>query len=195
MKWQSLALLGALIFPVSGSAQIVNGDFSEDGLIGWQVEQPQQSAPGVLGSAEPTHGWIINEIDHMAVFLVSATLTPAETGCIWQEFSCGEEGAEGMCEIKFDYRLLYDSGLETAARVLVLIDGAKLFSSGDTQDDLEFDTISFPIPPGDHLIKLCLEVDTGISAWRVNFDNVSATYMENVATEAATWSSIKRIHR
>jgi len=180
-----VALLGAN----PATAQIVNGDFS-DGLSGWMVENPQPSKPGVLG---PAHGWQFQAFDKHANIIVAGTETPAEEGHLSQVFTCGEEGPDCVCRIRFEYRLLHQTGEPDLATIFVYIDRDLAFQTKQTTDDIDrWFTQEITAPCGTREIALCLFVDTGVSGWLCSFDNVVA---EAVPTGVApsTWSRIKRL--
>jgi|GEM_PF-1459332 len=206
----SVCVLAAVALASTATAQIVNGDFS-DGLNGWTVVQPAQSKPlsgapvesfGIeraeslpegpaVASLAPTHGWQIHAFNGMANFLVAATETPTEEGHILQVFSCGEAGEGRICRVTLDYRLINHEGNPLAARIKIYLDGQPRIVDGTLSEDLGFLHGAIVAPCGEHELKLCLEVDTGISSWTANFDNVVAECVDEVPVRPTTWGRLK----
>lgn len=181
------ATAGVLFFFAAASpAQIVNGDFS-DGLTGWLVENPQPSKPS------PAHGWQFHAFDGHANLIVSGTETPAEEGHLSQVFPCGEETEGCECRVRFEYRLIHQSGDPTLAVIYVYIDRSLVFETRELAAGLEdWRDREVTVPCGTREIALCLFVDTGLSGWTCSFDNVSAE-TSTVGVEPAGWGRIKRL--
>lgn len=176
-----LAVAALLLCAAVAQADVMNGDF-ENGALGWAGSSP--------------FNWVIewpagggNPGGYAAI--QSPFGGPGGLGIINQTFVCGQPGEQGTCTITVDYSLQQIDASNFSGRILIRIDGVVYTFA---PNNAGWNTATFSVPCGVHVLELCLQVDPSNNGWRACFDNVEATCDGVVPSESTNWGTIKALY-
>lgn len=178
-----LAVVSVALASLPAGADVLNGDF-ENGGADWNFNGPADWTNGYPPAGGNPDGY---------AFIASPQVGPGGIGCIIQTIICGDPDEGTECTIGFDYLLAAGDAMPNSGRIKVYIDGIEsVVVEGET---VGWETVTYVVPCGVHVIDLCLEVDPENNAWRACFDNVRAVCTGGVPTDESTWSSLKGLFR
>jgi len=179
----ALTTLAVVLASVPARADVLNGDF-ENGDVDWNYNGPADWSNGYPPAGGNPDGY---------AFISSPFQGPGGIACIIQTFTCGDPDDGTECTIGFDYRLTPVDATPNSGRIKVFIDGVEsVVVEGETPD---WESVTYVVPCGVHVIELCLEVDPENNSWRACFDNVRAVCTGSVPTDASTWTNLKGLFR
>ena len=178
----ALVSLATLLAAMPAQADVNNGDF-ENGGADWIA-----NAPADWGVSFPAAGG--NPDGYAAIR--SPFSGPGGIACIIQTFTCGDPDDGTECTIGFDYRLDPIDAAAGTGRIIVYIDGIE---SIVVEGQSDWETVTYVVPCGVHVIELCLEVDPENNSWQACFDNVRSECSGPVSTDAHTWTNLKSLFR
>lgn len=179
-----LAFVGALTLAGAGpaGAQLVNGTF-DGGLNGWTVTATGGGGAMVLSTGNPgPAAYLWDMYDN------------AGTATLSQTFNCGG-GSDGVCFLSLEYATDVTGGANMA--VTVTLDNVVVYSATHPSTVTTYTPVLFSAPCGEHTLAITAgsTASWGFAHWMLILDNVTASCVPPVSTEARTWSGLKVMYR
>ncbi len=179
----TLVILCITLLASTAMASIMNGDFSAGGMDWNPIGSPDVGVSFPGGGGNPG-GYARFE---------SSFYNTGGSSCFMQTFTCGDPDQGTECTIEFDYYLTPIDAAPGTARLIVIIDG--ISSVIANQATTGWNTVSYVVPCGIHIIEFCFIVDPDNNAWEAGIDNVTSVCTGGVPNEAMQWNGIKSIYR